>query len=192
MHDGTTFSLEISRVADRDLLKAIKIENDVGILIRKKTLRGYEILKIAKHFPALVPDELIKRVQTREDRSREFESQLTIDGEYITLRPPMNPRIDLKREIKSALSKKATKRHVGKHDTIVILDNLTTHSEPKDFFQVFEELEQFIEGLPFKSIWLYTGYYSADDGYECEYSIIPIKLTTPEWEYLISNDPEAN
>jgi hypothetical protein len=52
MHDGTTFFVEICRVADKDLLKAIKIENDVTILLQKPEIKGFEIEKIEKHFPA--------------------------------------------------------------------------------------------------------------------------------------------
>ncbi len=55
MHDGTTFFLEICRVADKDLLKAIKIENDVTALLMKSELKGFEIEKIEKHFPGTLP-----------------------------------------------------------------------------------------------------------------------------------------
>lgn len=45
MHDGTNFFLEICRVADRDFLKAMKIENDVTSLLLKSKLAGFEIKK---------------------------------------------------------------------------------------------------------------------------------------------------
>jgi hypothetical protein len=96
----------------------------------------------------------------------------------------MNPYLDLKKEIETALKKKSAKKHAGKDRTIVVLDNLTTHSEPEDFFDAVDDLGDFLDQLPFKSIWLYTGYYSDDDGYNCEYSLVPIKLSDKEARYL--------
>ncbi len=99
----------------------------------------------------------------------------------------MNPRLDLKKEIEVALKKKAAKRHDGKECTILVLDNLTTHCEPRDFFNVLGELDDLLKKLPFKAIWLYTGYYSDDNGNNCEYSMIPLKLSGEEANYLARN-----
>lgn len=190
LHDGSTFFLEICRVADRALLKAIKAENDATSLLQKSKLKGFEIEKIEKLFPGTLPVELTKRIQTKADRQREFDLPGEDDSLGVYLRPPMNPQLDLKREIETALKKKAAKRHAGKDRTIIVLDNLTTHSEPQDFFTAIGELSEFLETLPFSSIWLYTGFYSDDDGYNCEYSMVPIKLSTEELTYLKGHAPE--
>ncbi|MEP0565084.1 MAG: hypothetical protein ABJC64_11825, partial [Paracoccaceae bacterium] len=190
MHDGTTFFLEICRVADKDLLKAMKIENDVTTLLLKSELKGFEIQKIEKHFPNTLPRDLVEKVKTKADRQRTFSWERKVDTPKVFLRPPMNPRLDLKKELETALKKKAAKKHAGKERTIVVLDNITTHSKPEDFFAVVEELAQFIEELPFKSVWLYTGYYSDDNGYNCEYTLIPIKLSDEEAEFLTEHGPK--
>jgi hypothetical protein len=189
MHDGTTFFLEICRVADKDLLKAIKIENDVATLLQKSELRGFEIEKIEKHFPGTLPVDLVAKVQTKADRRRRFASENLGQSPAIFLRPPMNPHLDLKKEIETALKKKSAKKHAGKDRTIIVLDNLTTHSEPEDFFGAVDDLGDFLDELPFKSIWLYTGYYSDDDGYSCEYSLVPIMLSDEEAKYLAERGP---
>lgn len=189
MHDGTTFFLEICRVADKDLLKAIKIENDVATLLQKPKLRGFEIKKIEKHFPGTLPADLVANVQSKADKQRRFAWDKSCGSPNLFLRPPMNPYLDLKKEIKTALKKKSAKKHAGKDRTIIVLDNLTTHSEPDDFFGAADDLGDFLDELPFKSIWLYTGYYSDDDGYSCEYSLVPIKLSDEEARYLAEHGP---
>lgn len=190
MHDGTTFILEVCRVADRDLLKAMKIENDVTSLLLKSELKGFEVQKIEKHFPGTLPDDLVAKVKNKADQKRRFTWKSSDDGPRLFLRPPMNPHLNLKEEIKIALKKKAAKKHAGKERTTIVLDNLTTHSEPEDFFIAVEELADFLDQLPFKSVWLYTGYYSDDDGYNCEYSMVPIKLSDEEAGYLTQHGPK--
>lgn len=99
----------------------------------------------------------------------------------------MNPKLDLRSELKTALNKKANKKHLGKERTIVVLDNITTHSHPKDFFDALESLDGFLKSLPFYSVWLYTGYYSDDDGHNCEFSMISIKPSDEESDYMHRN-----
>ena len=53
--------------------------------------------------------------------------------------------------------------------------SLTTHASPDDFFDTLEAIKAEIDMTPFPSIWLYTGYYSDDDGSNCEFSIVPLK-----------------
>lgn len=189
MHDGTTFFLEICRVADKDLLKAIKIENDVATLLQKSELKGFEIEKIEKHFPGTLPHDLVEKVQTKADKQRRFAWENISQSPDLFLRPPMNPHLDLKKEIETALKKKLAKKHAGKDRTIIVLDNLTTHSAPEDFFDAVDDLSDFLDQLPFKSVWLYTGYYSDDDGYSCEYSLVPIKLSNEEARFLAEHGP---
>ncbi|WP_289085111.1 hypothetical protein [uncultured Sulfitobacter sp.] len=189
MHDGTTFFLEICRVADKDLLKAIKIENDVTALLMKSELKGFEIEKIEKHFPGTLPVDLVAKVQNKADKQRRYVLEKPGGGPDLFLRPPMDPHLNLKTEIEIALKKKSAKKHAGKDRTIIVLDNLTTHSQPEDFFDAVNDLGDFLDELPFKSVWLYTGYYSDDDGYSCEYSLVPIKLSDEEASYLTEHGP---
>ena len=184
MHDGSSFFVEICRIADEALLRMIKIENDVQILLMNNWLRGYEIQKIEKHFPGTLPRDLVAKVVSRTDRGRRFHYSEASAGRRLFLRPPMTPTKDLVAKITTALIKKAQKKHAGKEQTTIILDNLTTHSSPDDFFEAFEDIADFLNDLPFASIWLYTGYYSDDNGYNCEYSLIPIKQSPQEQRFL--------
>ena len=110
MHDGTTFFLEICRVANSDLLKAMKIENDVVALISKSALAGFEIQKIEKHFPGTLPRDLVEKVKTKADRKRNFTWDNTESAPKLFLRPPINPRLNLKQELELALKKKTDKK----------------------------------------------------------------------------------
>ncbi|GLO73943.1 hypothetical protein MACH18_10230 [Phaeobacter italicus] len=187
MHDGTTFNLEICRVADTALLRAIKLENDCRKLLHKGWLKGFEISKIEKAFPGTLPFNLTESANQRENKKKLFYIAAEFRDPRIFLRPPLNPHIDLKRAIYTAIAKKNAKRHKGKEDTILVLDNLTTLDEPDDFFAAAEEIYEFILASPFQSIWLYTGYYSDSNGYDCEFSIIPLKASDEAMNLLLSN-----
>ncbi|WP_210879634.1 hypothetical protein [Roseovarius autotrophicus] len=175
LHDGNTFNLEICRIADRALLKAIKAENDCMILLRKSVLRGFEVNKIEKHFPGTIPKDIADAVKMERGKRRHYHIGAEDMGPKMFLRPPMNPRIDLKEALVSAIQKKTSKKHRAKDETVLVLDNLTTHASPDDFFDALEAVKVEIDMTPFPSIWLYTGYYSDDDGRNCEFSIIPLK-----------------
>lgn len=186
LHDSTTFNVEICRLADTNLLKALKIENDCTLLLQKSVLQGYEIQKIEKHFPGTLPSELASRSRAKSDKKKSFRIRGARSSPSLFRRPPMEPNIDLLAAVRLAIQKKVDKNHAGKEETFLILDNLTTHSNPDDFFDVIEELSDFIEEVPFPSIWLYTGYYSNLDGSECEYSLLPLKTTEEEWKIILA------
>lgn len=186
MHDGTTFYLEICRIAEKKLLQLMRAENDCVILLHQKELWGYEVLKVEKHFPGTIPAEIVESIKTKSDKQRLFALGDEDRVPQLFLRPPLNPHIDLKLEIRTAIQKKAAKRHRGKERTIVVLDNLTTHCEPDDIFNAVENLQDFLDDCPFHSIWIYTGYYSDDQGFDCEYSLTPIKLGDRERQLLSS------
>lgn len=153
----------------------------------KKFLLGHEVLKIERLSPGTLPAEIVSGVGTKGDREKRFEIGEMGYHPKIFLRPPIEPSVDLVTELKTAISKKVDKRHGGKEDTILLLDNLTTQSNPDEFFDAFEKIRKFLDTVPFRLIWLYTGYYSDDRGYDCEFSLIPIKLSEPEMNFLRTN-----
>ena len=189
MHDGATFYLEVCRIADCDLLKAMKAENDVAQLLLKGELESFEIKKIERNFPGTLPKEIVEAART--NKRGKFPHDNTEGPPKVFLRPPMIPRLNLRCELKMALNKKTNKKHLGKERTIIVLDNITTHSHPDDFFEAVESLGDFLRKLPFHSVWLYTGYYSDDDGYNCEFSMISIKPSDEELGHMHRNSSPA-
>ncbi len=175
LHDGSGFNLEICRVADKALLKALKIENDCSILLRKAVLKGFEISKVEKHFPGTFSNELLREALAKSARNRKFKNPTSAhEGPRIFMRPPMQPNLDVGEAIIAEIRKKAAKKHSDKDETILLLDNLTTHNSPDDFFDAVETYSEELRATPFRSIWLYTGYYSDNQGYDCEFSILPL------------------
>jgi len=98
MHDGTTFFLEVCRVADKNLLKAIKIENDVSSLLLRSELKGFEIEKIEKHFPGTLPKAVSAQVKTKADRHKTYtldvRSRLIVGPLLEELRLPLVPALE--------------------------------------------------------------------------------------------------
>lgn len=186
LHDGSTFNLEICRIADQALLKAIKAENDCMLLLQKRILKGFEVNKIEKHFPGTLPKRVVSAAKTGSGKRRNYLVDTEIEGPRLFLRAPMNPRIDLEEALVSAIQKKASKKHRDKDETILVLDNLTTHATPDDFFNALQSIKPQIDLTPFPSIWLYTGYYSDDDALNCEFSIIALKTEDETMEKLLA------
>jgi hypothetical protein len=182
LHDGTTFFVEICRIAEPNLLKVMKAENDLNSLLNKGELKGYEIQKINKQFPEVLPHEFVRMVQTKADRQRTYRIPKEVEKPKMFNRPDMIPEVNLTDLIHTAISKKIGKRHKDKDNTILILDNLTTHGSSEQFFEAIDALRDFLSNVPFPSIWLYTGYFSDDNGSNCEYSLAPIKLTDNEFD----------
>jgi hypothetical protein len=181
MHDGHTFFLEICRVADENLLRAIRAENDFQSLIMKDQLRGFEIIKIERNFPGTFDPDLVKSISTRDAKQKLYDIQRSVQSQKLFLRPTMWPHLNLAEALKTAIRKKMKKRHANKADTTIVIDNLTTHSSPSDFHNAAEEIQEFLRDSPFESIWIYTGYYSDTDGGNCEYTLLPIKLNDADW-----------
>lgn len=183
-HNGKRFFLEICRIADEGLLTAIKAENDCIPLLQKRYLKGFEVKKLAKHFPSAVPREMLNSINSKRDKQKTFDMGSSNRLPQAFIRPPINPHIDLAEEIKIAIQKKANKNHQNKEKTTLLLDNITTHNNPIDFDYAAGKLIDFLDNTPFPSIWVYTGYYSDGDGSNHEFSLFPLKLT-PEEEIFI-------
>ncbi|QNL48304.1 hypothetical protein H8S90_16065 [Olivibacter sp. SDN3] len=65
------------------------------------------------------------------------------------------------------------------------LTNTVTY-ELEDVVNYLDKLGNYFETLPFKEVWLYTGYYSDLDGNNAEYSFVPLKVEEIKLEKLKS------
>jgi hypothetical protein len=177
MHDGSRFNVEICRVASDSFLKLLKAENDCSLLLMKEQLYGYEIRKIEKCFPSTFPGQLVEEVSKPGSKHKVFPNAASYSPSRIFLRPPFEPRVDIKTVLSVALQKKLNKKNSEKNETHLVLDNLTTHATATDFDEAYNAISEFLKSMPFISVWLYTGYYSDDDGGNCEYSLTAIKVS---------------
>lgn len=78
--------------------------------------------------------------------------------------------------IKKAILKKVQKAHAGKEDTILILDNRSTYFNTYHFEKILEWIHKEKPNIPFKEVFIYTGYYSGDDGKNSEFSSMSLML----------------
>lgn len=154
------------------------------LILQKDKAHGFELLKVERAFPGTIPPDILAQIVTKVDKKKMFPIPDESRQPKMFLRPPLNPRINLSEAIQLAIQKKTNKKHKGKHETILVLDNLTTHSEPDDFFDALDKISDFIDETPFDSIWLYTGYYCNNYGEDCEYSLTPVKLSARDEEAL--------
>src|SRR5690606_8491066 len=88
--------------------------------------------------------------------------------------------------IKDAIDKKVNKNHPNKENVTLIIDNRTVTYELEDIINYLDKLDEYFKTLPFKEVWLYTGYYSNLDGNNAEYSLAPLKIDEIKIEKLKS------
>ncbi len=110
----------------------------------------------------LSPDEIIPNPF--------YNLKLSLIGGIGEVRPNLSQLIQI------AIQKKQAKKHEGKDNTILVIDNRTFRYEVEDLVKAAHELEGFIVSSPFMEIWFYTGYYSSLDGNDAEYNFCPLKI----------------
>lgn len=192
-NNGNKLILEIRRIGDERLLAAMKAENECSPLFGKRKLRGHELRKLARNYPEVVSgkiERIVKSLKTREDNDKLFDLVYHVPRPRGLVSLPITSDLDVAAEIRKAIQAKADKPHPEKDRVHLIIDNLTTHSQPIDVDYASGRLEEFIDQSPFPSIYLYTGYgfNTITGGYE--YSIFPLKLSERE-EAFMSKIPEA-
>lgn len=78
--------------------------------------------------------------------------------------------------IEEAIISKQNKPHEGKENTVLIIDNRTSCFETDDIQNAMGVLDDVIHNTPFSELYIYTGYYSDNDGNNAEYSFLPLKI----------------
>lgn len=93
-------------------------------------------------------------------------------------------------ELVKTLKKKINKKNTGKENTIVVLDNRSNFFDFFDFLKFQEWVHENKNTIPFKEIFVYTGYFSTDDGSIAEYSIISLGISS-ELNNALQKNPEV-
>lgn len=177
--------IEITSIADEiDLFKTFKYQERICEKSNYEQIKFRELIKLNMLFPRPEIQQIIdmldnKRVDKNQLVSNPhygtkflFESSISEDIKYFD------------KIIKEAIEKKVNKKHPNKEDVILIIDNRTVTFELEDIFRHLENLDNYFETLPFKEVWLYTGYYSDLDGNNAEYSFAPFKINQQKREKL--------
>ena len=194
VNDEVEFNIEITAIADDEAeFRKVKSEEHVELL---------------KHIPEIRIRDL-RKLGERISPDLKFDSLLATFADQTPNTPVKNPLYQMGTNLWvsvqdcrtrdfdgimwKAIQSKVKKRHEDKEETILIVDNRTTRYEIADVERFLRSNAERIETTPFREIWLYTGYYSDYEAIDCEFSLMPIKITNAHWadlaEYVETNSP---
>ncbi|MEZ8042427.1 hypothetical protein ACED25_23045 [Vibrio sp. 1F263] len=185
-NEKSTFNIEITSIAE-----SYKVFNNHSSEERftkwklEKRIPLHELIKLDKLFPNKGIHDVVKDF-TRLDID---ENDLVVNPLYSEERSLFISKLPT--EVKTAqevliqsISKKAAKKHVGKEQTVIVIDNRSMTLEMDDFYAALPSVSAYCETLEFPEVWLYTGHCSDDDGNNADFSFIPIKVRRYQEEIL--------
>lgn len=173
---GNMLNVEITSIADMQKHFIInKNEERYSQWASKEKIPLHELEKLNRLFPNDKITSIIEESKCSENNL--IQNPFYNSGKSIFLSTMPNETINLSTLIKEVISKKASKKHLNKDRTVIIIDNRTSLFEVSDYMIASEEVSSYCESLPFPEIWFYTGYCSDSDGNNAEYSFAPLKVT---------------
>lgn len=178
LSNGDAFNVEITSIAeDHDIFAKRSGEE----LMQMHALTSEIPLSLLKRLSRKFPNERAREL-IADAESRSALSSTLVTNPFATNGPllffeddpgPTKPLVDL---MKEAIEAKSQKGHADKCNTILILDNRTTHYDLDNFREALKAIHQAEPERLFAEVWFYTGYYSELDGSESEWSLIPISV----------------
>lgn len=179
------FNVEITSISDNQWhFEMLKNEERIATQSNNENIPFHELMKINKIFSNETLEEIINDYHKQKTASNAIIPNPFYTQTISTLGRTDLPQKKLSEIIDMAIIKKEEKKHSEKEKTILLIDNRTFTFEISDFQKAFQKLGNRFESSPFIEIWLYTGYYSSDDGNEAEYSFIPLKVTEAQRKAL--------
>lgn len=179
LSNNETLSIEITAIADQEnMFTKMKYEERLSALTGKSEIQFHELQRIDHLFPDPSTAELINQYQQQGLNKKSivknpyYRSETFIFNGGATHQ--FHPFEDL---LTTAINKKLSKTHLGKDALSLVIDNRTILYEAHDIISALEKCQDYLEELPFKEVWIYTGYYSAPDGSDTEYSLIAAKIS---------------
>ncbi len=170
------FNIEITSIADnKEHFENFNREERFARAALEENIPLYELKKIKSLLPS---DEITRIVSSYEQQgiaeSAEIKNPI-YGGQriFVSTMPDMLEPLSV--VVKEIVLKKMSKNHAEKENTVIIIDNRTSKFELSDYQETFNELQAFLDKVPFKEVWFYTGYYSDNDGNNAEYSFLPLK-----------------
>jgi len=186
LSNNEIFNVEITSISDNQWnFEMLKNEERIATQSNYENIPFHELIKINKMFPNETLDGIINDYHKKKTSRNEIIPNPFFAKTISTLGRTDLPQKKLSEIISTALIKKEEKKNSEKENTILLIDNRTFTLEIDDFKKAFQELGNRFELSPFIEIWLYTGYYSSEDGNVAEYSLVPLKVTERQKEVLI-------
>jgi len=186
LSNGLTFNIEIVSIADHDLhFKQNKREERYVKCLNKENIKLHELKKLVTMFPDKETENLINSYINQGQRSVDlvpnpyFSSSIPI---FLSATYETGEKLEVL--LKEAIQKKANKKHEGKNNTVLIIDNRTGAYDSPDYFGALKVISPFANAQLFPEVWFYTGYYSDEEGNDAEFSFAPIKVTSEQDKIL--------
>ncbi|WP_293916082.1 MULTISPECIES: hypothetical protein [unclassified Sphingobacterium] len=179
--------LEITSIADEvDLFKTFKYQERISETSNHEYIEFHELIKLNSLFPNSKNQMIIDSL--KEQGIGKDESVLNPHyGKKFIFESSINEDLNsFDNIIREAIDKKVNKNHPNKENVTLIIDNRTVTYELEDIINYLDKLDDYFKTLPFKEVWLYTGYYSNLDGNNAEYSFAPLKIDEIKFEKLKS------
>lgn len=179
--------LEITSIADEvELFKTFKYQESISEISNHEYIEFHELIKLNSLFPNSKNQMIIDSLKEQ-----------GLGKDKIVLNPHYGKKFIFESSInedlnsfdniiKDAIDKKVNKNHPNKENVTLIIDNRTVTYELEDIINYLDKLDEYFKTLPFKEVWLYTGYYSNLDGNNAEYSLAPLKIDEIKIEKLKS------
>lgn len=177
--------IEITAIADQvNLFKTFKTQERLIEKSHSITISLRELIKLNKLFPD-------KEIKNKIDLLRgKVDLDSTVENPYHEKHFLFESNLEEEFEtfgtlIKEAIDKKVNKKHPNKEEVTLVIDNRTVSYNLDIVINQPESMYEYFESLPFKEIWIYTGYYSDFNGDNAEYSLVPLKISDEKAEIIM-------
>lgn len=176
INDSIQFNIEITSIADdKQIFVQTKNEEYVNTLKDKTRIRLRDLKKLMEK---ISPDfDFTESLKGKTNLDEEIDNPLYNTGTKLWISTKNYPIVSYDKIIANAIAEKENKKHKGKENTILLIDNRSTHIEIEDVNKFLTNYSEDLKNYSFKEIWLYTGYYSDYEGNDCEFSFSPLKIT---------------
>lgn len=188
------FNIEITSIADDNFhFEKMKREERLMIKSNVKELPIHELIKLNSFFPTEKVTELIDKLLSNGHSKKELvKNPFKGNHPNIFLSNSNHVEKNLEKLLRESISKKESKKHQEKENTVIIIDNRTLSYKISDFYDAFEKIEDLLSKSSFREIWLYTGYCSDNNGNNAEFSLAPMKTTeiqSKKLKHLTNKNP---
>jgi len=185
---GVSFNLEITSIADNTwLFKKMKREEEYALFVIKEKVTFRELKKMYKALDDPKIEAAIEKLKGKTRDDDIIDNPVHARGGGIYISDSKSEDESLSELLLTAINKKNKKKHSGKDNTVLIIDNRTSRFEISDLKVAVEAISSELSVVSFPEIYFYTGYYSDFDGNNAEYSFSPIKLPESKGKKLLKS-----
>jgi hypothetical protein len=175
---GVTRHFEIVSVSDgKDFFRRLSREEFLQDAVLEEMINESKLKKALRDFPELSDVFVSKNYAGADAGDRLVPNPLYGLGEPVFVNDePVFPTDTPEEKILEAINSKARKKHGGKNETVLIIDNRFICADLQLLLEKLTPCEEEIASSPFEEVWLYTGYGGYYFGQDGEYALFPLKL----------------